>query len=1138
MKVKVDSSVSKDTKGKPDRKRPKSGKYLSDWESERPPKIGRASGADQPSEEKENAPTNAMKLSDINKAVFGVFKKIQTTSLSQKIINALIVLLRDDTNTQQRSATCAYVLKRFVRSTGADDIESVSLAASYIHCILSSVPGVDALEVLAIMRKDLAVGQQRGKEDTLAAVGQMVTAYAILKTPQFEENPDPKLVAAFYEILVSQLKGREYLMSMCTEIMASSFKKVSFKLNILKYFQIKINENCFVIHQLPVKLFEEHVWPLLQSHLNKPLSALKVNTCDILLSIHLAYPSVLGREQLLSSLWANKPQYEELFELYFAGSTIHNEGVYEHLAKFIAYGGKEVVAALQKFIEGKQPIKFNAGKAFVIQVIGRIFHYYQDEDQQAIVDLFTPTTIKFLLQETSNVKNEKGEVKKPSQLELREAILRFEGSLIMGFKIFLKEENKLQLFQKFLDEKIQVDWMINVPRFSHHVINGMAPESCKTMYQFYLNKLVNLSDEDRFMGTYCLNQLNFILQNSDLAEKESKWRNKQLRNMMIAGLFHLDGNLEPCFASEASPFSRQCSGRCEEIFLSLQLHKCPNLPALVRLLRKNIVFLNKKLALEDAENKLLFKRDKALQKSWPKVEKLLAEPSDESDEVAQSFEALIYFVAIALCTKSTLPFMVLDDLIICRRKALNKVNEDDLKDRPEWQAVLTDALLQMLLQTGHFWRELVNMVVSSVIRQLRNNNLEQILEVLNMNKNPLSKNDEDYSSDDDSDEDSSSEDEEGEERDYNDKEDGDETYLAQIRESVRQALLGEGHVDDDGSSVDWNDVDEAQGQRLNAALERSFQLLKPKSAKAQAKQGPTKSERIDLTSLLHFRIRALDLLELFTTQKPTQTVILDVLLCSFQVFRYSTNDSKQKSLTEASLKLLKKVLATKIDFENNPDKAPILDAIEQLLTTGEEKVDDDNENKEQVSRKSKADITAWRDKCFAYLVHQGSVDEDPKKSAVWPQLVKLLDLWVANRNTILSLGSFEALFQAGQWAGAAPLAVLLASHLDLNKTRSLRRAQILKLFVGQSRRLDGAFKNVDSKDAKEFNQQLVRYITQLEESDRYSAKELKLLQKVVALAGKNSAQLLKKVKIAAQKLQGKKVNEAKTEEDKEDEDEL
>lgn len=126
----------------------------------------------------------------------------------------------------QRTATCCYVLKRLIRSTGADDQKAVALAASYMLCILSAVPGLDAMEVLDILKRDLAVGsQQKGKEDSLAAVGQLVTALCILQTPQFAEA-SPKLVSAVYQILAANLKGREYLVSLCVDILVESFKKV------------------------------------------------------------------------------------------------------------------------------------------------------------------------------------------------------------------------------------------------------------------------------------------------------------------------------------------------------------------------------------------------------------------------------------------------------------------------------------------------------------------------------------------------------------------------------------------------------------------------------------------------------------------------------------------------------------------------------------------------------------------------------------------------------------------------------------------------------------------------------------------------------------------------------------------------
>ncbi|XP_016949572.1 myb-binding protein 1A [Drosophila biarmipes] len=1101
MKAKADKNVTNGgtikAEVKRERKRQKILKLGEDVEAGRPAKILKVSMKEKPSEpeEKENTPSNShLKMSQINKAVFVIFKKIQASPLNQKMINSLVVLLRDDTNIEQRTATSCYVLKRLVRSTGADDLKAVTLAASYIHCILSAVPAIDSLEVLETLKRDLAVSsQQRGKEDSLAAVGQLITAFCILQTPQFAKA-EAKLVSAVYQILATQLKGREYLVSMCADILADSFK------------------------QLPAAIFEEYVWPLLQPQLNKPLGALKVYTCDLLLAVHLTYPSILGREQLIASLWPKKPVFEQLFELYISGSTIHNDGVYARLAIFLTNGGKDTLIAWQQFCDSKHPLKINASKACVVQVLAHIILNVEQREEQYILDIFTTSCVQFLLQELSLSKGDIGEAKKPSQKELREICFKLEGSLVLSFEKHLQnEEIKLQLLLKLLDHRLQLDSVISLPRFTQQLINQLSVDSLQKLYDYYKNLLSSLDEEDRVNRVHCLNQMQILLQHSKL-DQEIKWRQKQLRHLLVAGLFYLDADNKPCEAPKASAFSRHCAARCEEIFLGSLLHKCSGLPALCQLLQKTLSYLNKELGKPDAESKLRSPRNKALQNVWKEVEKLLANPSKETDFVAQTFEALILFVSLSLCTKIPLSVTVLEDLVICRKNAL-ETSTKNANEELKWQDVLTDALLQLLLQTGHFWREFVNLVGTALIPHLEHANLEQILEVLNMSKNPLSKKDEgEEDSDDEIEEEESQEDstDDSDGEDYSEEDVGDEeSHLAQIRESVRLALVNEDDAEEDGaSSVDWNDVDEEQGERLNAALERSFQLFRPKSRKAQEKERPTKSERIDNTRLLHFRIRALDLLELFISKKPAQSVILDVLCCVFQVYRHCSGDAKLQSLREASLKLLKKLLAKNIEFEAKPDKTPILEAIEQLMSSSEEKSEEDYEDSKQTTnRQAKGEVAIWRDKCFAYLICQGSGAREPKHSAVWPMLVEFLDLWVANRRSRLSLASFEALFQSSQWQGIAPLAVVLASHLDVKKTRSFRRAQILKLISEQFRRLETAFRD-HSSSSKEFETQLARYVHQLE-TEPCSPKELKLLQKILAQGAQKRKKLLESIQVVA-----------------------
>lgn len=49
---------------------------------------------------------------------------------------------------------------------------------------------------------------------------------------QYFQQPSAALIAIVYPILIAQLKGREYLVSLCAEIMAGSFKQVRIQINI------------------------------------------------------------------------------------------------------------------------------------------------------------------------------------------------------------------------------------------------------------------------------------------------------------------------------------------------------------------------------------------------------------------------------------------------------------------------------------------------------------------------------------------------------------------------------------------------------------------------------------------------------------------------------------------------------------------------------------------------------------------------------------------------------------------------------------------------------------------------------------------------------------------------------------------
>lgn len=87
-------------------------------------------------------------------------------------------------------------------------------------------------------------------------------------------------------------------------------------------------------------------------------------------------------------------------------------------------------------------------------------------------------------------------------------------------------------------------------------------------------------------------------------------------------------------------------------------------------------------------------------------------------------------------------------------------------------------------------------------------------------------------------------------------------------------------------SIDLNDMDDEEGERLDKALSEAFKMLKKPGSgnKNQQQQSisnnkklKTKKERITNTTLMHFRVRVLDLIEIYLTSKPIMFYTIEIM---------------------------------------------------------------------------------------------------------------------------------------------------------------------------------------------------------------------------------------------------------------------
>ncbi|ALC49679.1 l-1-1Bi [Drosophila busckii] len=1003
---------------------------------------------------------------NLMKLILQTFNNLQKEKNDSKSLKKIITIMQMDGEESVLAAPRAYVLKRLIRATGADDKESVSTNANHLHTILTKVPNIDIMEMLQILKRELPVNAAlKTKEDALAAVGQLVVVTSIIQSPYFVE-PSEQLITAIYELLMPHLKGREYLVSMCVEIITESLEK--------------LND----------KNFKTLVWPMLQKELSKPIQQQTLHTMDLLLSIRLNYPERLKQKVLESMLWPKTAQYNQLFDLYTQRDVVQNLNIYGRFGQLLASkGNATLLTAWQQYVLDKLPIKSSHIKCHIICIFTCLLLHYDDSDEQAaqvLVKIFENEELAGMLVDELEAasKLHTNKTPKAGQLELRSASRKFETALIISMSRQLKqEESKLGILHALLKLRPQLDACTQTPRFCQRLLTALDKDSLNAMLKYY--KTQYTSDDEKItkpLRDYWMRQMQYVMLNPKLTKGK-----KELDFLMLNSIFHLNAEKQPCVRAEAAAFSQQSLPFGEEAFFGVLTHKIDAGPQALhgfskRLQRIAALLQQHFKETDNIADKLRVTRTPDMLKAWAQV-KLELQDIDPENTLALVFNVLILFVGVAMYTAScNISVELLQDILKCKQLAFKPKQKAAKEEELNWQDVLTDALLQLMLQVGGFWRSFVKTIMEATMPQLNGDNLKQILAIYDMKTNPLGKGDGDEDEDEDSEDDEQSEsdsddkqkskgkkhkiqveqsdsdddDEEEESDDDDDDEEADEdaTTLEKTRENIRLALVNSGDIDeDDGSSVDWNDVSEDKGKRLNQALEHAFQVMRPQGSDKAKKKRQTKSERIDNTTLLHFRTRVLDLVQVYIKAKANLEEVMDALITIFNVYTYCLSDAKLKSLAQASKKLLRELLNQKIDYKTNKckDKQIILDTIQHFVKLAEANLNT-IENRE---------LSELRDKCFVYLFNQFQ-ETNITSTKMWPVLMELQQDALKRRKTAVTLNTFGALL-ASPWVGVKELAISFLDILNSENVPNMRRKQILELLIKHVVRINSSLHGTINK---------------------------------------------------------------------------
>ncbi|EEB15582.1 DNA polymerase V, putative [Pediculus humanus corporis] len=354
-----------------------------------------------------------------------------------------------------------------------------------------------------------------------------------------------------------------------------------------------------------------------------------------------------------------------------------------------------------------------------------------------------------------------------------------------------------------------------------------------------------------------------------------------------------------------------------EIFYKAIMLQTQSLKDLVFLLDELVEYVNKQI-----ENKNLDVSEEVLhwwQKQYSVVQKLKNKSKNKS---YIAVHILLIYMGFQLFSDSKLAISGIDELLSCysnlksvhKKKAKDAIHENGHDSEKvvdlHWTEVTVDLILSLLSRENKLWRRVISYVFPQVVVHATSTALNQIIDVLNPNfqesvlESAVSDDSEAESSSDESESDISYSDENFEKEEENDDEDKPND---QLRCAVREAL-GYSAAGTDDESIDMDDMNEEEEAQLNEKLSAAFKLWKAGSQEKKKKQ--TKEEE----ALMHFRLRVLDLVEMYISTNQTMRGCLDLIHPLFNLLEYSIKNKYQTPLKNRVDSILNSVSSSKRSF--------------------------------------------------------------------------------------------------------------------------------------------------------------------------------------------------------------------------------
>nr|CAH7769653.1 unnamed protein product [Callosobruchus chinensis] len=461
--------------------------------------------------------------------------------------------------------------------------------------------------------------------------------------------------------------------------------------------------------------------------------------------------------------------------------------------------------------------------------------------------------------------------------------------------------------------------------------------------------------------------------------------------------------------------------------LDMKLTKLEDLQLILLSLVKH---LHSKISASNGEalnNQLSEEAHEVWEKTITIVEKI--EKKTHKNKLKNVFLTLFLHMGLQLFNETKLAVDSLQELFVCFEKIkLSKKHSSDEDDDLPWIEVVIDLFLNLLSHNSHLLRSLIKSVFPYLCEYMTITTIQQILSVLDpKNKDSILSKYNEESSDEDTDEDEDdAHEEESEESNFEDQSDVDESNNDKLRMALHKVLHNTGPETDE-ESLDLDEMSETEAEKLDAALSSVFKQFKPN-------RGNLKKQTKEQEMLTHFRIRVLDLIEIYLNSNPSLLLTLEVMLPLLQAFEFSVKEEHQKPLQarlKSCLKLLSKL--KKFDDIEGVEDDTLSELMRSLMDKGTKSAWIVQDMAVQL-----ADCTLFTIRC-ADLFSKKAI-----KKNICAVISGEMDNYFNKRDSATHFVLFKKLMQMS-WSGLYKLIPLLFKYLFEENMKAFKKKQVLEL---------------------------------------------------------------------------------------------